>query len=93
MSSIDFTKNITRFSLHGTKYIQYDFHEKKTVVEIIQYYSVINNWLYVFCYSCSQNKYIVVLHPFSIVVHGINRIAGSTDHGISLYTLNTYNVV
>lgn len=32
-------------------------------------------------FSCSPNKYIAVLHPFSIVVHGINCIAGSTNHG------------
>ncbi|XP_025410019.1 protein PTHB1 isoform X2 [Sipha flava] len=38
--------------------------------------------------SCSPNKYIAVLHPFSLVVHGVNRIAGSTDHG-DQYVLET----
>ncbi|KAL4148088.1 hypothetical protein QTP88_002392 [Uroleucon formosanum] len=38
--------------------------------------------------SCSSNKNIAVLHPFSLVVHGVNRIAGSTDHG-DQYVLET----
>ncbi|XP_060837065.1 protein PTHB1 isoform X2 [Rhopalosiphum padi] len=31
--------------------------------------------------SYSPNKNIAVLHPFSIVVYGVNCISGSTDHG------------
>ncbi|KAE9544899.1 hypothetical protein AGLY_000442 [Aphis glycines] len=38
--------------------------------------------------SCSPSKNIAVLHPFSIVVHGVNCIAGSTDHG-DQYVLET----
>ncbi|KAL5232883.1 hypothetical protein ACI65C_000293 [Semiaphis heraclei] len=38
--------------------------------------------------SCSPNKNIAVLHPFSLVVHGVNCIAGSTDHG-DQYVLET----
>lgn len=34
-----------------------------------------------FIVSCSPSKNIAVLHPFSIVVYGVNCIAGSTDHG------------
>jgi len=50
-----------------------------------------------FIVSCSPSKNIAVLHPFSIVVYGVNCIAGSTDHGkavigysydIIRYTLN-----
>ncbi|KAF0758640.1 protein PTHB1 isoform X2 [Aphis craccivora] len=38
--------------------------------------------------SCSPSKNIAVLHPFSIVVYGVNCIAGSTDHG-DQYVLET----
>ncbi|XP_050536698.1 protein PTHB1 isoform X1 [Daktulosphaira vitifoliae] len=38
--------------------------------------------------SCSPNKYIAALRPFSVLIYSINRLPGSTDHG-DQYILET----